>query len=124
MQSQATTVDAYIAEAPPERIAALNRLRAMCLEHLVGYREMMEYGMPAYGRPGEGDGVAFASQKQYISLYITKQDAAAVGKPLLEGKRGISFGKGCFRFSKPEHIDYNVVEAMLKATVASDGPGC
>jgi len=124
MQSQAANVDEYIAEAPPERIAALNKLREMCLEHLVGFDEMMEYGMPAYGRPGDPDGVAFASQKQYISLYITKQDAAAVGKPLLEGKRGVSFGKGCFRFSRPEHIDYNVVEAMLKATVVSTGPGC
>lgn len=124
MQSDVTTVDAYIAEAPPDRVDALNRLRAMCREILVGYDEMMEYGMPAYGRPGEPDGVAFASQKHYISLYITKQDAAAVGKPLLEGKRGISFGKGCFRYSKPEHIDYDVVEAMLKATLESDSKGC
>lgn len=124
MQSKATTVDEYIAEAPPERQDALRKLRALCLDLLTGYREEMAYGMPAYAR-GEGEGgVAFASQKQYISLYITKVDAAAIGKPLLEGKRGVSFGKGCFRYTKPENIDFSVVEAMLKATAASTTSSC
>mgnify|MGYP005819532829 CR=1 FL=1 len=125
MQSKVTTVDEYIAEALPERQEALRKLRALCLEHLVGFDEAMAYGMPAYSRAGdEVGGAAFASQKNYISLYITREGAAAVGKPQLESRRGVSFAKGCFRFSKPEHIDYDVVEEMLKATVTMDGPGC
>jgi len=38
--------------------------------------------------------------------------------------KGVSFGKGCIRYPKPERIDFNVVESMLVATVKSDGPVC
>jgi hypothetical protein len=30
--------------------------------------------------------------------------------------KGVSLGKGYIRYSKPEKIDFNVVEKMLKAT--------
>jgi uncharacterized protein YdhG (YjbR/CyaY superfamily) len=123
MQSKAETVDEYLAEVPPERRAALEHIRALCLKHLVGYTEAMGYGMPGYDRDGQGE-VGFASQKNYISLYITKEEAAAVGKAKIEGRRGVSYGKGCFRFTKPEHIDFDVVEEMLKATVVSDDVPC
>lgn len=42
---------------------------------------------------------------------------------LLKAK-GVSFGKGCIRYSKPEKIDFRVVEMMLKATQNSKGPIC
>ncbi len=32
--------------------------------------------------------------------------------------KGISFGKGCIRYTKPERIDFNIVEDMLVATEA------
>ena len=44
-------------------------------------------------------------------------------KHLLVGK-GISHGKGCIRYSKPERIDFGVVESMLRATQESMGPVC
>jgi len=123
MQSKATTVDEYMNEVPPERKAALERLRELCLATLTGYTEAMGYGMPGYIRDGQGE-VGFASQKNYISLYITKLEAAKVGKTKIEGRRGVSYGKGCFRFTKPEHIDFAVVEEMLQATVGSTDIPC
>jgi hypothetical protein len=33
-------------------------------------------------------------------------------------------GKGAIRYSKPERIDFALVESMLRATVKSDGPVC
>jgi hypothetical protein len=42
---------------------------------------------------------------------------------LLVGK-GISHGKGAIRYSKPEKIDFEVVESMLRATEASEGEVC
>jgi len=117
MQSTTTSVDAYMAELPPERSAAIHKLRELCQKYLVNHEEGMAYGMPTYWRNGASE-VAFASQKNYISLYITREEAQAVGKPQLEGKKGINCGKGCFRYTKPENIDYSVVEEMLKTTAA------
>lgn len=123
MQSSATTVDAYIAEAPAERQAALQRLRALCIECLPGHEEVMAYGMPCYRRDGVdgAEGVAFASQKQYISLYIVKQDVLDAHRAELAG---ISLGKGCIRYTKPAKIDFDLVRRMLEESYASTSPVC
>jgi uncharacterized protein YdhG (YjbR/CyaY superfamily) len=120
MQSTAKTVDAYIDEAPTERRAALTHLRTLCRSILSGYEESMEYGMPGYKKNGVTE-VGFASQKHYIALYILKQEALAPCRPLLTG---LSVGKGCIRYPKPEKINFAVVEKLLMATVQSNGPIC
>jgi hypothetical protein len=52
MQSKATTVDQYIAEAPQERQEALQKLRSTILTHLPkGFEEAMGYGMAGYAVP-------------------------------------------------------------------------
>jgi hypothetical protein len=38
--------------------------------------------------------------------------------------KGVSVGKGVIRYSKPERIDFKVVEMMLKATQKSKGVIC
>ncbi|GAB4484745.1 MAG: DUF1801 domain-containing protein [Anaerolineales bacterium] len=120
MQSTVQTVDAYLEQIPTERRAALTKLRELCLEILRGYEEVMEYGMPVYKRNGTGE-VAFASQKNYISLYILKQDALTAHLPLLAG---LNVGKSCIRYSKPEKMNFAVIETLLRTTVQSDSPVC
>ena len=45
MQSKAVTVDQYLSEAPPERQAAMNKLRKVILKNLPkGFKEGMEIG--------------------------------------------------------------------------------
>ena len=122
MQSKAESVDAYLVEVPADRKDTLTQLRDLCLATLKGFDESMEYGMPSYSRNGEVE-VAFASQKNYISLYILKQDVMDTYKDKLSGK-GIGFGKGCIRYSKPEKIEFKIVEEMLVATEKSDAPIC
>ena len=122
MQRKAESVDAYLVEVPADRKDTLTQLRDLCLATLKGFDESMEYGMPSYSRNGEVE-VAFASQKNYISLYILKQGVMEAHKEQLAGK-GISFGKGCIRYSKPERIDFMLVEQMLVATEKSDAPIC
>jgi len=124
MQSKSKTVDAYLNEIPEERKAGLTQLRALCLSALTSFTESMEYGMPSYKRVGmEEVEVAFASQKNYISLYILKQDVMSAYKDKLVGT-GVSFGKGCIRFTKAERIDFEVVKEMLHAAEESDGEIC
>jgi hypothetical protein len=55
MQSATADVTSYIQELPEERRASLSRLRQLCLDTLVGYEEVMEYGMPSYKKNGVGE---------------------------------------------------------------------
>jgi uncharacterized protein YdhG (YjbR/CyaY superfamily) len=82
----------------------------------------MSYGGPAYSRNGEVE-VGFASQKHFIGLYILRTDVMNAHRALLKVKR-VSLGKGCIRYSKPEKIDFTIVEKLLKATVESTGAIC
>lgn len=117
VQSSATDVDTYVGEVPADRRAAIERLRAMCREHLPHHEERMEYGMPGYARDGVLE-IGFASQKQYISLYV-------LNKPVLDGYRDRlpqGVGKGCVRFRSPASVDWDVVRALLVDTSASGDP--
>lgn len=120
MQSDAADVDAYLSESPESRRGMLAALRSACLEELVGFAESMAYGMPSYRRDGEIE-VAFASQKQYLSLYILRTDVMDAHRSHLDH---LSVGKGCIRYRKPQDIDMNVVRSMLRTTAASKGKVC
>jgi uncharacterized protein YdhG (YjbR/CyaY superfamily) len=122
VQSKAKDVVTYIQEAPSERQQALTRLRDLCRDILIGFEETMEYGGPSYKRNGVVE-VGFASQKNFIGLYILRTDVMNAHKNQLKAK-GVSFGKGAIRYSKPERIDFGVVESMLRGTRDSDGPVC
>ena len=122
MQSSAKTVTAYLREVPPERKAALTKWRDLCRAELTDFEEAMEYGGPTYSRNGEVE-VGFASQKNFIGLYILRTDVMNTHKEQLKGK-GVSIGKGAIRYSKPERIDFKGVASMLRATQESTGPVC
>jgi uncharacterized protein YdhG (YjbR/CyaY superfamily) len=122
VKTQATDVNTYLLEVPDDRRAALEHLRQLCLEVLEGYEEDIRYGMPCYTRPGAAEPeVAFASQKNYISLYILKQDVMQANRHLLGGA---SLGKGCIRYSKPARIDFDVVKKLLLETRTSSNEIC
>ena len=122
MQSQAKTVTAYLKEVPAGRREALVKLRKLCRDTLTGFRESMDYSGPCYSRNGVVE-VGFASQKNFIGLYILRTDVMRSHRYLLTVK-GISLGKGAIRYSKTEHINFKVVESLLRATVESTGPVC
>ncbi|MER6916467.1 DUF1801 domain-containing protein [Streptomyces sp. NPDC000594] len=114
VQSAASDVDGYLAEVPEERRAALTGLRELCRTELVGFEEVMAYGMPAYRRDGTAE-IAFAAQKRYISFYLLRGD---VREAFGERLAGQDMGKGCLRFRGPESIDFDLVRDLLRATAA------
>ena len=65
--------------------------------------------------------VAFASQKRYIALYIAKQTVVDAYRGELTG---LSVGKGCIRYPKPEKVDFTVITKLLKATRDSPEQAC
>ena len=112
VQSNAKDVDDYIAEVSSDRGPYLERLRDLCRSILTGYDEVMAYGMPAYELDGIGE-VAFASQKQYVSVYFLNQEVVDKNADALKNQ---DMGKGCLRFRRPADIDFALVETLLVDT--------
>ena len=88
MKSKATTVDEYLAQAPEKQRPALETLRVLCLDELAGYEEGMRHGMPSYSRDGNAVEVAFAGQKNYISLYVLRHRVVEANRHLLRWPLG------------------------------------
>ena len=120
MTSKAASVASYLKEVPAERRPALQKLRRLCRQTLTGYRECMDYGLPGYKRAGSIE-VSFASQKQYIALYVLKKDVVDEFRAALSAA---SIGKGCIRFSNPDQIDYEVLQRLLQRVAESTSAPC
>jgi uncharacterized protein YdhG (YjbR/CyaY superfamily) len=120
MRSDARDVDTYLAMVPGERRAVLGEIRDMCRELLPGFDESMSYGMPAYGRGGITE-IAWASQKQYISLYVLRGDVLDAHRDQLAH---LSVGKGCIRYRSPAAIDFAIIRSVLTAVASSRGRVC
>ena len=121
MQSKAETVTAYLQEVPEKRQAALSQLRQLCREKLVGYEESMAYGMPSYKKKNGEVEVAFASQKNYISLYILKEE---VLNKYRQDLAHLNLGKGCIRYRQPQQIDFDLVAQLLEESYQSASEIC
>ena len=120
MTSTAADVETYIAELPTERRPAIEKLRSLCRQHLKGYEECMAYGLPVYKRDGVME-VSFASQKQYIAVYVLKKDVLDEFRSSIPGSK---IGKGCIRFVNPDRIDYDVLKHLLIRNVQSTSKPC
>jgi uncharacterized protein YdhG (YjbR/CyaY superfamily) len=133
MRSDASTVAQYLSELPADRREAIEAVRQIILENLPsGYEEVMNWGMITYQVPLETypdtyNGkplmyAALASQKNYMSLYLTgiyiddeaqrKFEAAYRAT----GKR-YDVGKSCVRFRKLGDLPL----ALIGESIASLG---
>ena len=133
MQSQATTVEQYLAELPEDRRIAISAVRQVILKSIDNdYEEGMQYGMIGYYVPHRLYPAGYhcdpkqplpfaglASQKNYMSLYMMTvygegaeetrfRDAwAKTGKKL-------DMGKCCVRFKKLEDLALEVIGDTLR----------
>lgn len=113
MRSAAATPDAYVASAPADRRAVLERLRALVLETVPRATEHMQYGMLGYAYEGRPF-AALASQKDYLALYLMdlytqpglrEKHAGALAK--------LDVGKSCIRFSPKAELPMETFRAIL-----------
>jgi uncharacterized protein YdhG (YjbR/CyaY superfamily) len=115
-----TSVKSYIDDQEPQWRSTLKQLRSACRRELHGFTEGIAYGMPSYSRAEQVE-VSFAKQARYVSLYILKQ-------PVLDAYReqliGVSMGKGCIRYRRPDQIDWDLVSSLLADAKASDATIC
>ncbi len=134
MQSRAATVEAYLAELPEDRRAALAEVRATILDHLPeGYEEGMQYGMIGYFVPLERypetyngqplSVAALANQKNYMALYLmgvyAERDAWFREEYRKRGKR-LDMGKSCVRFRSLDDLPLDLVGEVIARTSVED----
>ena len=120
MQSDAKTVEEYLASLPEDRRAALEAVRRKILENLPdGYDEVMNWGMITYEVPLEtcpdtynGKPLMYAalgSQKNNMAVYLTGIYMDEEARDEFEasyrdtGKR-MDMGKSCVRFRTLEDL--------------------
>ncbi len=121
VQSNASTVDSWLAEAEPARAPVLAEIRTLAVKHLGATTESMRYGMPSYTRPGEADAAfAFASQKNHIALYVSPRVHALHADAL----KGLDAGKSCIRFRRADQIDLDLVDRLLADTARLNETSC
>ena len=128
--SPAITPDEYIESLPPERRAALKEVRDVVRRNLpAGFEEGMQFGMiawyvPIERYPGTYNGkplgiAALASQKHYMSLYLT----SVYGDPKTEAwfkesyarsGRKLNMGKSCVRFRELDDLPLDVIGETIR----------
>ncbi len=112
MKSSASDVGHYVADIDADWRPAAEQLRAACRQYLTVYQEEMAYGMPTYKLNGQAE-VAFAKQVKYFSLYIMKEEVLDAHRDDLQG---LSLGKGCIRYQRPDQIDWAMIGTLLRET--------
>ena len=113
--SEARTVDEYIQSLEGDRKEAVIRLRQVLRGSVPGLEESISHGMPYYTK-GE-DFYAIASQKQYISFYVSDMDTL---KRYSKDLGKVNLGKSWIRFRRLENIDLNTFGEMLREMDATD----
>lgn len=136
MQSTAKTVDAYIAELPPERQQDICDVQKLIRENLPdGYEEVMNWGMITYQVPllVYSDTynrkplmyAALASQKNHMAVYLSSIYADEGKREQFEreyrltGKR-YDVGKSCVRFKKLDDLPLPVIAKAIASIEMED----
>jgi uncharacterized protein YdhG (YjbR/CyaY superfamily) len=134
--SNAATVKQYLDSLPPERRAALQKVRRVIRKHLPpGYKEGMQYGHIGYYVPfsrladtynGEPLAVAgLASQKNHMAVHLM----SVYGSPKLRrwfeqeyrktGKK-LDMGKSCLRFRSVDDLPLDLIGKTIAAVSVDD----
>ena len=129
MQSNAATVEDYLAELPEDRREAISAVRDAVNANLpAGYREAMAFGMIGWGIPlddypntynGQPLGIAaLASQKNHMALYLMGLYSNGPEEAWFRQQyadRGLKpdMGKSCVRFKRLDQVPLDVVGQVI-----------
>jgi len=132
VQSDATTVEDYLANLDDERRETISAIRDVVNDALpAGYEESMAFGMITWSIPlrrypdtynGQPLGyVALAAQKRYNSLYLMgvyadSDEERDFRARWTAGGRRLDMGKSCVRFMKIEDLDLDLVREVIAGT--------
>ena len=112
--SKITTVDAYIAQFPPEVQTILQRIRAIVKAAAPEAEEKISYQMPYYALNGRL--VYFAGFKRHIGFYPITTGIAAF-KEELSAYKG---AKGSVQFPLDQPMPYDLIRRIVEFRVAEN----
>ena len=132
VKSDAATVEAYLAELPPDRREAIESVRRTILSNLPdGYEEQMSFGMIGYVVPLSRYPdtynkeplalAALASPKRHMAVYLNNVygDPATLewftAAYAASGKR-LDMGKSCVRFKRLADLPLDVIGETIART--------
>ena len=110
MTHDAHSVKEYLNVIPEERKASVKKIISLIRKNAPEAKESFEYGMPFYTY--QGPIFAVASQKNFISFYVSETKLVQKFKPSL-GK--VSLGKNCIRFKKLDDLNLDAVNDLIVA---------
>jgi hypothetical protein len=130
MHSDAASVEAYLAELPEDRRAAISAVRDAVNAHLPeGYVETMYSGMigwviPLEDYPDTYNGkplaiAALASQKNHMALYLmglyaSEPEVAWFRQQYAQRGMKLDMGKSCVRFKRLDQAPLDVIGEVIE----------
>jgi len=113
MKSRAITVEEYLSELPPDRRRIISQLREIIQDSVPGLMasESMNYGLPMY--ENHRGKLAFASQKNYISIYMHHADRDRIWDKYQNELGNCQRKKECISYTKISDIDFDVIKKII-----------
>ena len=131
MQSDATTVDGYLASLPTGQKEVIASVREFVLAHIPsGIEENMRWGMITYEVPIKRNPstynrqplmfAALAAQKHHCSLYLTaaylsEENTNLIVEGFAKVGKKLNMGKSCIRFKQVDDLDLSVIGTILSS---------
>jgi uncharacterized protein YdhG (YjbR/CyaY superfamily) len=112
-RSTATSIDAYIAEFPPETQQALQEMRAIIRAAAPDATETISYAIPTFDQNGRHL-VHFAGYKNHVGFYPVPSAMEAFSEELAPYKHG----KGSARFALGEALPTDLIRRIVEFRVA------
>ena len=111
------TIDEYMDKMPLDRRERIMEIIWHIKKWFPDAVVTMKYNMPTI--ENNGNWVAVANQKNYISLYTCSQEHIA---PYIEKHPDIRHGKGCINFGDKDEIRYGDLKNAVSSAMNADKP--
>ena len=106
----AATIDAYIADFPPDVQDILQRVRTAITAAIPGATEAISYGIPTYLSDGRRL-LYFAGWKRHVSIYPVPPTDAALGREIAPYRAE----KSTLKFPLAKPIPYDLIGRVAAA---------
>lgn len=113
MKAAAASIDAYLAEVPPDQRAALQVLRRQILAAAPGAEECISYGLPSFRLNGAL--VHFGAAKNHCAFY-----PHSVIEPFADRLKAYDTSKGTIRFQPENPLPEALVREIVEYRVAQN----
>jgi hypothetical protein len=130
-ETSAATPEAYLEALEEPRRSDVGALHELIRATAPGLEPRIASGMLAYGRytyhyasgrSGEWFPIGLASQKRYISLYVTAADGGSyLAEAYRERLPKADIGKSCVRFKRLADLDREALVELIRAGAKLDG---